>query len=1060
MVTREGYWQSARRSSLLASLFLQLIMRFFKVDVAILKFRSDCPHIKNRQLKPVASVALVIILLLGIPLQMSFQDAYGERRIEYLLPGKNTGTGGELQLKSAAPLMGESERKDKDFSEKVKNQDKKKDENKNKVHDMLEAGSGSFEILVKFDNATGSIKAADLKKMYGLKNVQTFRTFDWLGISEANKDLVDKLSKRSDVEFVELVGFPLIPEVISGLDVSARAMSARASPLYSPNTAEDLGLTGQGVNICIIDSGIDDSIHESLKGKFVAGFNALTDTIENPDDDNGHGTHVAGIALGSGGPSRTYAGVAPAAGLIDVKVLDSSGRGTVADVIQGIDFCKFYKDVYNIDIISISVVTPGFYSAGDDVISQAVNSAVDSGLVVTTCAGNDGPAASTITSPGAADKAITVGNLNDMGTIVRGDDSISFSSSRGPRIDDGDFDLFDEMKPEITAIGSNIISAQFNSEAGYVTHSGCSMATPAVAGLAALLMEFNPQATPDKVKDWLIEAAEDKGEFVGTFDTTLSEKYDIEYGFGEARLSLITGNSEKNEYLVGETTDVSGRVFPDDSLQPTISVSVFAGDDSVLLNDQIWTDSDGAYSYSFETNREGLHTVKLTYAGAVLETTFNAISGSPPNTDSSPPSIVPPQKKTSIQASGQQTNLCMNLEIVSVAAIGSDSDSNNPSNIIDNNLLTRWSNFGVGSWITMDLGSSKVICHVDIGWHQGDTRANDFTISVSTDGIVFKDIFSERSSGTTLSQEKYEFPDSVARYLRITVNGNSANNWASITEIDTSGYTLLGLPTVSDNVDTSPLVQNDASSNGFPIGLTNLVWTATDSSGNSASATQEVILGDFVKPYMTFASPTNGADILGGVSFEVKGAASDSGLGVKKVEVRTKDPDGVLTSYLVATPKAVGDWSSWSTFRTFTKSGVYTIYGKVTDNVGNMNWQTISITVEQISGDTTKPLLKITSLPTGSSVTGSTLEGAGIIIAGTAFDSGSGIQKVEVRTISSSGSSSYKLAVPASADWSSWTHNQLFTSSGTYTISVRAMDNAGIFQWATITLQVMLSTIG
>ncbi len=990
---------------------------------------------------------------------MSFQDGYGERASEYFLTGNDIGSSDELELsKPLAPLMA-AEGKDERFAkEKIKEQDKKKDRNKNKVHDVLEAGGGPLEIIVKFDNASGSIKAEDFKKQYGLKNVQTFRTFDWLGISEAKQELVYKLSKRSDVEFVELAGSPLIPEIVSGLDVSARAMSARASSLYSPNTAEDLGLTGLGVNICIVDSGIDDTIHESLKGKFVAGFNALTDTIENPDDDNGHGTHVAGIALGKGGgPSRTYAGIAPAAGLIDVKVLDSSGKGTVADVIQGIDFCKFYKDTYNVDVLSTSVVTPGFHSAGDDIISQAVNSAVDSGLVVAACAGNDGPAANTITSPGAADKAITVGNLNDNGSIDRSDDAISSSSSRGPRIDDGDFDLHDEMKPEITAIGSNIISAQFNSETGYITSSGCSMATPAVAGLAALLMEFNPQATPDKVKNWLVESVEDKGDSGGVFDPTLSEKYDIENGFGEARFLLITGKSEKDEYLVGETIDISGRVFPDDSLQPTISVTVFAEDDSVLLNDQIGANSDGIYSYSFETNREGLHTVNLTYGGAASEITFNAVSDSPSNIDSTPPSIVAPPKKTSIQAAGYQTNLCQKLEITSIAAIGSDSASNTPNNIIDNNLSTRWSNFGVGSWITMDLGSTKVVCNVDIAWHQGNARASDFVVSVTTDGAVFKDVFSGMSSGTTLSQEKYEFPDSVARYLRITVNGNSANDWASMTEVDTSGYTVLGLPSVSDNADTAPLVQNDASSNGFPVGSTSVVWTATDSSGNSASAGQEVVLGDFVKPSMTFASPTNGADLQVGVALEVKGTASDSGLGVQKVEVRAKDPDGFLTSYQVATPKAAGDWSSWSTFRTFAKAGVYTIYGKVTDNVGNLNWQTISVSVIIVGADTAKPLLKITSPPTGTSVTGPLSEGAGMIIAGTAFDSGSGIQKVEVRTISSSGSSSYKLAIPASTDWSSWTHDQLFTSSGTYTISVRAMDNAGIFQWATITLQVILS---
>lgn len=1034
------------------------MMRFFTAPVAVpARLRSLCPHKDgNRILRSVASIALVMILLLGSPLQMFFHDAYGMRGIEHFLTGDNMGTDDELQLsKPVAPLVG-TYGKEGFAEEKIKEQDKKKDRNENKVHDALEAGSGSFEIIVKFDNASGSIKAEDLKKQYGLKNVQTFRAFDWLGISEAKKELVYKLSKRSDVEFVELAGSPLIPEIVSGLDVSARAMSARASSLYSPNTAEDLGLTGLGVNICIVDSGIDDTIHESLKGKFVAGFNALTDSIENPDDDNGHGTHVAGIALGKGGgPSRTYAGIAPAAGLIDVKVLDSSGKGTVADVIQGIDFCKFYKDSYNIDVLSISVVTPGFHSAGDDIISQAVNSAVDSGLIVAACAGNDGPSAGTITSPGAADKAITVGNLNDNGSIDRSDDAISSSSSRGPRIDDGDFDLHDEMKPEITAIGSNIISAQFNSETGYTASSGCSMATPALAGLAALLMEFNPQATPDKVKNWLMESVEDKGNSGGLFDSTLSEKYDIENGFGEARFLLITGNSEKEEYLVGETIDISGRVFPDNSLQPLISVIVLAEDDSVILNDLAEASSDGIYSYSFETNREGLHTVKLAYGGSASETTFNAVSDGPSNIDSSPPSIVAPPKMTSIQAAGYQTNLCQNLGITSVAASGSDSASNTPNNVIDNNLSTRWSNLGVGSWITMDLGSTKVVCNVDIGWHQGDARASNFVVSVSADGSVFKEVFSGMSSGTTLLQEKYEFPDSVARYLRITVNGNSANDWASMSEVDTSGYTVLGLPSVSDNADAAPLVQNDASSNGFPVGSTNLVWTATDSGGNSASATQEVVFGDFAKPSMTFASPTNGANIQLGVAVEVKGTASDLGLGLQKVEVRTKDPDGLLSSYQVATPKAAGDWSSWSTFRTFTKFGVYTIYGKVTDNVGNLNWQTSSITVILTGTDTAKPLLKITSPLIGTSVTGSLSGGAGVIIAGTAFDAGSGIQKVEVRTIGSSGSSSYKLAIPASADWSSWTHHHLFTASGTYTISVRAMDNAGIFQWATTTIQVI-----
>jgi hypothetical protein len=126
---------------------------------------------------------------------------------------------------------------------------------------------------------------------------------------------------------------------------------------------------------------------------------------------------------------------------------------------------------------------------------------------------------------------------------------------------------------------------------------------------------------------------------------------------------------------------------------------------------------------------------------------------------------------------------CQKLPISNVAASGSET-GNPPSNAIDNNLNTRWSNLGVGSWIQADLGSKSSICSVDIAWYRGNLRQNSFTISVSDDGTTFTNIFSGKSSGTTTSFEKYSMPAGTeARYVRITVNGNTENNWASITEI-------------------------------------------------------------------------------------------------------------------------------------------------------------------------------------------------------------------------------------------------------------------------------------
>ena len=118
----------------------------------------------------------------------------------------------------------------------------------------------------------------------------------------------------------------------------------------------------------------------------------------------------------------------------------------------------------------------------------------------------------------------------------------------------------------------------------------------------------------------------------------------------------------------------------------------------------------------------------------------------------------------------------------------SGSDGNLPSNVVDNSLSTRWSNQGIGSWIRVDLGSTKTICSVEIAWYRGNIRQSDFVIAVSSDGNSFTNVFSGRSSGTTLNPENYNFADVDARYVRITVNGNTENTYASMTDINVIGF--------------------------------------------------------------------------------------------------------------------------------------------------------------------------------------------------------------------------------------------------------------------------------
>ena len=129
---------------------------------------------------------------------------------------------------------------------------------------------------------------------------------------------------------------------------------------------------------------------------------------------------------------------------------------------------------------------------------------------------------------------------------------------------------------------------------------------------------------------------------------------------------------------------------------------------------------------------------------------------------------------------------CSNLSVAGIKATGSES-THPPTHAIDNDISTRWSNPGFPSSIQLDLGAQKTICSVTIAWYRGDERQNTFKISISKDDSSYTNVFSGKSSGTRTAGEKYDFVDSEARYVKITVTDNSQSNWASITEIDVSG---------------------------------------------------------------------------------------------------------------------------------------------------------------------------------------------------------------------------------------------------------------------------------
>lgn len=263
-----------------------------------------------------------------------------------------------------------------------------------------------------------------------------------------------------------------------------------------------LGLTGKGVGVAVLDTGI--FLHRDFEDRVIS-FTDMVKRRREPYDDNGHGTHIAGIIGGAGIESGgRYHGVAPGCSLICLKVLDQKGNGYASDVLGGLKWIRDHREELGIRVVNISV---GSFSrrgmSENSALVKGVDAAWDAGLVVVVAAGNNGPGQRTITTPGISRKVITVGCSDDYKEVdVAGNRMIDYSG-RGPT----DACI---LKPDIVAPGSNIISCA-NRKGGYARKSGTSMSTPLVSGAIALLLERYPDMTNRDVKLRLRERAVDLG---------------------------------------------------------------------------------------------------------------------------------------------------------------------------------------------------------------------------------------------------------------------------------------------------------------------------------------------------------------------------------------------------------------------------------------------------------------------------------------------------------------------------------------------------------------------
>ncbi len=434
------------------------------------------------------------------------------------------------------------------------------DKDQNKLYDNLEQKlegkqqSDKLPVIIQFDTSNMPGKSSEgldkkLKNQVGQYSTKhTYSVVDGIAAT-MNKKQIEKLKNISFVKQVEL-------------DVEVQMSNGTANHWFGTEKARgDFGLTGDGDGnpdsyskddyvVAVIDTGIDDSHVDLDEGK-VLGWKDYVNGQTNPYDDQGHGTHVAGIAAGEGEADATYKGVAPEAGLVGIKVLDSEGSGSMSDIAAGVDWAVQNKDKYGIEVINLSLGSSAS-SDGTDTTSEAVNNAVDEGLVAMVAAGNSGPETYTVGSPGAAEKAITVGAAADPG---EGGFNLADFSSRGYTADE-------RIKPDIVAPGYNITAAEANTGNGYVEYSGTSMATPFTAGTALLLLDANPSLTPAQLESHLTGTAEDWG----------PEGKDIDYGHG-----LLDGYEaiESAGGLDGTNIDKPDHFFADGNLSGSGASDVY-----------------------------------------------------------------------------------------------------------------------------------------------------------------------------------------------------------------------------------------------------------------------------------------------------------------------------------------------------------------------------------------------------------------------------------------------------------------------------------------------------
>ena len=369
--------------------------------------------------------------------------------------------------------------------------------------------------LIQVATGTAWTVAADLTAA-GATDVSAFDSVNFVSARLSDRALAAVATDRSvlrattDTRVSAAGGGPNNGRDLDEFGSTSKKDSVGIEAIYAPSA---WGLSrGAGVVVAVMDSGI--AAHPDLPASKVLARANFAGQGGVGLDPAGHGTHLAGIIAANG---STFRGVAPDARLVDIRVLDQNGDGTLQSVVAGFDWLLKNRSALSIRVLNLSLGTPQRSSYHEDFLAALAESAWFAGIAVVAAAGNDGPVPGMIATPGGDPFIITAGSYDDQGTPSTQDDRESAFSSRGLTVDGF-------AKPDVLAPGRRVVSLRANGSplevvtstlttangAGsknnnlYVRMSGTSVSSAMVSGVAALVLSAHADYTPTKTKGAIV----------------------------------------------------------------------------------------------------------------------------------------------------------------------------------------------------------------------------------------------------------------------------------------------------------------------------------------------------------------------------------------------------------------------------------------------------------------------------------------------------------------------------------------------------------------------------